>query len=594
LLVLVGVAVLCWVFPSGYGNLMIRLVAINLLVVCALNLLMGHGGQAFIAVAATFAIGAYASALGMMKLQLPWIVALAFGGSLAALFGLIASLPALRLSGAYLAMVSIAFNVIVEEVLVHWQSLTGGPVGLTGYPRGGPLGRDLSDAGMAMACCVVAACVWWWIDRLRRTPWGATIVAVRDSEVAARSLGIPTTRVKATTFLIATFLMGLGGALYAHSALYISPDMGGVFGSILFVLMLVLGGAGTRWGPVVGALILTLLPQLLLNLQKYHLFVLGLILLLCMIFMPRGIMAVDFARWRSKRSSQALPAADSAVDPAPAAEAPASTIHPSIPSDLLLEVHEVSLAFGGIQALSQVSVTIRPGQVHGLIGPNGAGKSSLVNVVTGHYAATAGRVTLNGQDLAGLGMQRIARLGIVRTFQTPQLFRSLSVQDNLIVAQFPAMRPSWWAGILGTSKSLQDYEASRARAQTLAARVGLGSLMDRVAGELSQGQQRLLEIARALASDPGVLILDEPAAGLSTAEIQELSDLLVRLKKTGLAIFLIEHHMEMVMEVCDVITVIDRGHLLLHGTPAQVQASDAVRQAYLGTFSQSTASAPST
>ena len=585
LLVLVGLVLLCSAFATGYGNLMVRLVAVNLLVVCALNLLMGHGGQAFMAVAATFTIGAYASALGMMKLNLPWVVALAFGGSLAALFGILASLPALRLSGAYLAMVSIAFNVIVEEVLVHWQSLTGGPVGLSGIPRGGPLGKDLSDGGMALTCCIAAALVWWLIDRLRRSPWGATIVAVRDSEVAARSLGINTMQVKATTFLVATFLMGVGGALYAHSAQYISPDMGSVFGSILFVLMLVLGGAGTRWGPVVGAVILTLLPQLLLELQKYHLFVLGLILLLCMVFMPRGIVSVDLGRWR-KKSTVPAPVSELAGGPAPDADGDGLIDKPLVRQDLMLEVKEVSLSFGGIQALTQVSLKIHPGQVHGLIGPNGAGKSSLVNVITGHYAPTRGKVTFNGNDLAGLGMQRIARLGIVRTFQTPQLFRSLSVADNLVVAQFPALRPSLWGGILGGRRSIRQHEESRARALTLATRVGLGQLMDRVAGELSQGQQRLLEIARALASDPGVLILDEPAAGLSTAEIQELTRLLDRLRKTGLAIFLIEHHMDMVMAICDCITVIDRGQWLMHGTPLEVQASDAVRQAYLGTFSQ--------
>ena len=576
-----GLALLCWAFPSGYGNLMVRLVAINLLVVCALNLLMGYGGQAFIAVAATFTIGAYASALGMMKLQLPWALALVFGGSMAAVFGILASLPALRLSGAYLAMVSIAFNVIAEEVLVHWQGLTGGPVGLPAIPRSGPFGTDLTDQGMAFVCCVAAALVWWLIDRLRRSSWGATIVAVRDSEVAARSLGINTMKVKAATFLLSTFLMGLAGALYAHSAQYISPDMGSVFGSILFVLMLVLGGSGTRWGPIVGAVLLTLLPQLLLDLQKYHLFALGLILLLCMVFMPRGIMAVDFSRWRKKAAepvaANGLPA-DAASDAADQKRSPSANV--------VLQVRDVSLSFGGIHALTQVNLTILPGQIHGLIGPNGAGKSSLVNVITGHYAPTSGSVSFNGADLAGRGMQKIAGLGIVRTFQTPQLFRSLSVRDNLIVAQFPARQPALWGGILGTPRSAHQTDASRSRALALALGVGLGESMDALAGELSQGQQRLLEIARALASDPDVLILDEPAAGLSTTEITELSALLQRLRSKGLAIVLIEHHMDMVMSICDCITVIDRGNGLMHGTPAEVQASPAVRQAYLGTFAQ--------
>jgi branched-chain amino acid transport system ATP-binding protein len=577
-------AALCLAFPAGYGNLLIRLAAINVLVVCALNLLMGHAGQAFIAVAATFAIGAYASALGVMQLGLPWLVALGFGGALAALFGLVSSLPALRLAGAYLAMVSIAFNVIVEETLVHWQGLTGGPVGLPGIPRGGPFGADLNDRDMALLICVFAVAGWWLVDRIRRSQWGLAIVAMRDSEVAARSLGIDTLKVKAVVFLVATFVIGVAGALYAHSAQYVSPDLGGIFGSILFVLMLVLGGSGTRWGPVIGAVILTMLPQLLTDLQKYHVLALGMILLACVVLMPRGIASV-LGRRRGAGDAAAAVAAGSSDAGAPRGRLVAAT------GAGTLRVEGLQRTFGGIAALADVSLEVAPGTIRGLIGPNGSGKSTLVNVVTGHYAPSAGRVSFGTHRLERMSMSGIARLGVVRTFQTPQLFGELTVRENLEVGQFVRLAPSLAGAIAASPGSVSRTQRARHRAHELAAATGLESVLDQPARELAQGQQRLLEIARALAGDPAVLILDEPAAGLSQQDIRALCELLRRLRTEGLGILLIEHHMEVVMGVCDRITVIDRGEVLMEGTPAEVQRSEAVRRAYLGLDSDDMTSA---
>lgn len=581
---------LCAVFPEGYLNLLIRLAAVNIVVVCALNLLMGYGGQAFLAVAATFAIGAYGSSLGMMKLGLPWLIAIVFGGSLAAVFGLLTSLPALRLSGAYLAMVSIAFNVIVEEVLVHWQGLTGGPVGLTGIPRGGPFGLTLSDQWMATAICVAAILAWWVVDRVRFSPWGQTIMAVRESEIAARSLGVDSTRVKAVTFSVSAFMMGVGGALYAHSAQYISPDVGGIFGSILFVLMLVLGGAGSRWGPAIGALILTFLPQFLTEFQKYHVFVLGVILLVCITLRPRGIASLFTARaTRGSRGDTGKPQGVSPSRLLTDKPQGASAANMAMLLDIdkpvegaPLQVQGISCHFGGIVALSNVSLTVNPGTVHGLIGPNGAGKSTLVNVITGHYRASSGAVLYRHHAIHTLSMPSIARLGIVRTFQKPMVFSELSVLENLEVAQFSSLRHSLIGGVLGLPSSEARRQMARQRAIAIADAVGLGDRVEQSAGTLAQGQQRLLEIGRALAARPGILVLDEPAAGLSAAEINELVGVLRQLRAAGIAVLLIEHHMNMVMSVCDQITVIDRGEHLATGTPTEIRASEAVRRAYLG------------
>jgi branched-chain amino acid transport system permease protein len=575
---MVLVLMVCAVFTDGYVNLLLRLAAVNVVVVCALNLLLGYGGQAFLAVAATFAIGAYTSSLAVMKLGLPWLVALAFGGVLAAVFGLLTSLPALRLSGAYLAMVSIAFNVIVEEILIHWQELTGGPVGLPGIPRGGPFGFTLNDQWMASFMGIAAVLSWWAVDRIRHAPWGQTIVAVRESEIAARSLGVDTTRVKAVTFAVANFIMGLGGALYAHSAQYISPDVGGVFGSILFVLMLILGGSGTLWGPVIGALILTLLPQFLTDFQKFHVFVLGLILLACITLRPKGLASL-FSRQRYPQSG--LPAGGSVG----ASKVTLASLlgHPTPKDHGALEVRAVSRRFGGIVALTKVSFELCPGTIHGLIGPNGAGKSTLVNVLTGHYRPTDGAVVFRGQSLSRLSMSSIARLGIVRTFQKPQLFSDLSVIENLEIAQFAGLRHSLVGGLLGLPNARVKSALARSRALEFASAVGLAEWLYHPAGSLAQGQQRLLEIGRALAAQPRVLVLDEPAAGLSASEINDLVVVLRQVRSAGISVLLIEHHMNLVMTVCDRITVIDQGEHLLTGSPAEIRSSEAVREAYLGT-----------
>jgi len=570
---------LCAIFPDGYLNLLLRLAAVNVLVVCGLNLLMGYGGQAFLAVAATFAIGAYTSALALMKLSLPWSMAVALGGMVAAFFGLLTSLPALRLSGAYLAMVSIAFNVIVEEILVHWQGLTGGPVGLPGIPRGGPWGLTLNDQWMASLMCAAAVLGWWAVDRIRNAPWGQTIIAIRDSEIAARSLGINSTLVKAVTFAVAAFMMGVAGALYAHSAQYISPDVGGVFGSILFVLMLILGGSGTRSGPVIGALILTFLPQFLTEFQKYHVFVLGFILLACITLRPRGIASLLPSRPSSNQAASSRVDSVSSV-----ADGRGSLSAHVLASDQTpaLQVRGISCRFGGILALSNVSFEVKPATIHGLIGPNGAGKSTLVNVITGHYRASAGEVIFGAHRLSAMAMPAIARLGIVRTFQKPQLFSDLSVLENLEIAQFSILRHSLIGGVLGLPGARKKTVEVRARAIALANAVGLEEWLHRPASTLAQGQQRLLEIGRALAARPRIIVLDEPAAGLSTSEIDKLSTVLRDLRSAGMGIVLIEHHMRLVMSVCDQITVIDRGEHLITGTRSEVSASEVVRDAYLG------------
>jgi ABC-type branched-subunit amino acid transport system ATPase component/ABC-type branched-subunit amino acid transport system permease subunit len=579
-LVIAVLIVSAWSIHDSYFNYLIKLAALNVAVVCGLNLLMGYAGQAYIAVAATFAIGAYASALGMMKLGLPFIVSWLGGSLVAGVFGVLSGVPAFRLAGAYLAMVSIAFNIVVEETLIHWADVTNGPIGLSGIPAPEIAGHTLDGRGAAALATAVAALSWLAVRALRRSSWGLAMVAIRESEIAAKSLGIDTVRLKAVVFFASACIIGLAGGLYGHSNSYISPDIATIFASIIFVLMLILGGMGTSFGPVVGAILLTVAPQLLSDFQRYHLLVLGGILLALIVLMPQGLVA-GLTRLVGRQRRPLSGAADGLVATGapqrPFRRRPGAAAAP-------LVVRDVRRSFGGIVALGGVDITVEPGLIRGLIGPNGSGKSTLVNVITGLYRADRGSIVLGTVDLTCLGMTRVARAGVVRTFQTPQLFGQLTVRENLLAAQFPRQASSLAAAVLDTPHNRREIGAGVEWAVELARMLDLGAQLDRPASELPQGERRKLEIGRALAAEPSVLILDEPAAGLSPEEGAALCQVLEALRASGLAILLIEHHMDVVMRVCDRITVLDQGLVIAEGTPAEIREDARVRLAYLGSI----------
>jgi len=579
--VIAALAFASWSVRDGYFNHLIKLTAINIAVVCGLNLLMGYAGQAFIAVAATFAVGAYASALAMTQLGLPFVVAWLGGALLAGIFGVLSGVTAFRLAGAYLAMVSIAFNVVVEEILVHWSDVTGGPVGVTGIPGPSFAGFALDNAAIAALATLVAAFAWLVVERLRRSAWGLAILAMRESEVAVRSLGIHTVALKSVAFFVSACLIGLSGGLYSHSIQYISPDVGTILTSIIFVLMLILGGMGTTWGPILGAVVLTLVPHFLADFQRYHLIVLGAILLVIIVTMPEGIVAAveKYAARNRKRSAPAEAMPNSgATRKAKSFELDRSE------SDAARElaITDIHRSFGGVAALRGVDLSVAPNTVHGLIGPNGSGKSTLVNVITGLYRADHGAVRFGDSVLTGRSMTEIARAGIVRTFQTPQLFGQLTVMDNLKAAQFHRRAPGLLTSVLGLPAARRRDAQTVERARALAAALDLEHWLDEPAHRLPQGEQRKLEIGRALAAEPGVLILDEPVAGLTSEEGRMIGDLLQALRARGLTVLLIEHHMDVIMRVCDRITVLDRGGVIAVGTPTEIQHDDRVRTAYLG------------
>lgn len=584
-------ALTAWTITDGYIGYLARLVAVNVVVVYGLNLLIGYAGQAFIAASATFAIGAYTSALVMMKLGLPFIAAWPAGGIAAGIFGLLASLPALRLSGAYLAMVSVAFNVVVFQILVHWTDLTGGPIGLPAVPGVSVAGFEFGEQGMLVLIVVIAALTVYGCTALRQSQWGRAMVAMGENELAAKSLGINTLRLKAAVFWLSSMIVGLAGGLYAHSMHYVSPDVGTLFASFTFVIMLALGGIKTTWGPLFGASFLTVLPQLLSDLQRYHLLALGIILLTVVATSPGGIaQIVDWMVFRLKGGSRLR---DGARQPFSTANLSSVNLDDCIhsPERHDLAVEGIERYFGGVAALRCADIAVCSGMIRGLIGPNGSGKSTLVNVISGFDQADAGTVRFDGSRIDGRPSAWIARAGVVRSFQTSRIFSELTVLENLLAAQFSRRAPRLVAALFDLPSSRRITREAVERAQHLARALGLQDLVDQRASDLSQGDKRKLEIARALAAEPSVLILDEPAAGLSTEEASALCSVLEPLRAKGLAIILVEHHMDVIMRVCDRITVLERGRVIAEGTPDEIRNDPEVARAYLGLPQAGTTSA---
>jgi ABC-type branched-subunit amino acid transport system ATPase component len=458
-------------------------------------------------------------------------------------------------------MVTIAFGFVVEFTAVEWESVTGGQNGLMNIPYPSLAGWSIGERGIGMLAIVLMAVALALYKRLAQGSWGLAMRAVRDSETAASAMGVNPLVVRTLAFAISAVLAGIAGSLFATATTFVAPSTFTFFQSILFVLAVMIGGAERTYGPVIGAAIVVGLPEALSFLAEYRVLLFGILLLAVLLFAPGGI-AGAFAR-RFRRAPQEAAAAPVSAQLLFATGRPKSA----------LDIDGVSIMFGGVRAVTDVSARVEGGSVTSIIGPNGAGKTTLLNIVCGFYRPSAGSVHLGASELAGAPAYRVARTGIARTFQTPQLFERMSVLENLLVAM--------QAGRLGSPlRALDEGQTQTARA--LMSYVGYTGSVQRPAGELPHIDKRLLEIARALALRPTMLMLDEPAAGLNHADKLLLAKLLRRIADAGLGVVLIEHDMSLVMGISDEIVVLDAGRRLAHGRPEKVRNDPQVIEAYLG------------
>jgi ABC-type branched-subunit amino acid transport system ATPase component/ABC-type branched-subunit amino acid transport system permease subunit len=532
--------------------------------VLGLTVVLGYTGQINLAQAGFFGIGAYAVALGTATYALPFWIALVLGVVLAALAGAALGMTSLRLGGHYLAMITISFQTILSLVLANWVSFTRGPDGVTGIKRPSILGWTIAENSHYLVMCIVALyLVGYLVWRLGHSKLGRAMQAVRDNELAAGVVGVNAYATKVTAFMLSAVLGGFGGGLFAGGFTYVSPDQFSFNESVVFLTMALLGGARSPFGAALGTALLILLPEWLRFLKVVYLAVYGLAVILIMVFLPEGIWGSFAALRRRLRPPERV---SSQVPPLPL------TLRTAAPEGgTILEVRDLSKHFGGLKAVDAVSFGVRANTVHALIGPNGSGKTTLLNVLSGIYVPTGGTTMLGGRDVTRLKPHERAAAGVGRTFQNIRLFPAMSVLDNVIVG---AQR----AGNEGV-----DTDAAR-RELALAALgfVGLAPRAHDSVQSLSYGHQRLVEIARSLAGNPKLLLLDEPGAGLNHHEKQELVALLKRLRGHGLTIFIIDHDMNLVEQLADHITVLNFGRRIADGAPADVLRHPEVIKAYLG------------
>lgn len=533
--------------------------------VLGLTIVLGYAGQINLAQAAFFGLGAYSVALGTTTLGWSFWLALPLGVTVAALAGGVLGLTSLRLGGHYLAMVTISFQMIVTLVLTNWIWLSHGPDGVPGIARPTLFGITFSDGTRYLALCVaVLYVVGYFVWRLGRTRLGRAMQSVRDNELAAGVVGVDTYRTKVIAFTLSALLGGLGGGLFAGGFTYVSPDQFSFNESVVFLTMALLGGARSPWGTAIGTGLLILLPEWLRFLKVVYLAVYGAAVILIMVFMPEGIWGFVKVFWRRIRATR--PALAGLVLPLPLTRQSGRSN-----GEIILEVAGLSKHFGGLKAVDEVDLRVAHNAVHALIGPNGSGKSTLLNVLSGIYRPTKGRIALESKDVSRMQPHQRAGCGIGRTFQNIRLFGAMSVLDNVKVgAERPGNR------VAGGQVGLEHLAISALEF------VGLAHRLHESIGSLSYGHQRHVEIARALAGNPKLLLLDEPGAGLNHTEKDALVALLMRLKGHGLTILIIDHDMNLVEQVADHITVLNFGRRIADGQPGDVLRNPEVVAAYLG------------
>jgi ABC-type branched-subunit amino acid transport system ATPase component len=432
------------------------------------------------------------------------------------------------------------------------------------------LGHLFSDRDLYLLVVVFVVAIFIILHNLIQSRMGHAMVAVRDNPLAATASGASLLAVKMFAFVVSAALAGIGGAFFAVQKTVISVDDFGTDFSVFFLLIIVVGGLGRLWGPIVGTLVFFIVPEMLGPLQSWRILVYGVALLVLMLFAPNGIVGALENVWRRRR-------------PLRPGEAPtAEPVKQNPISGARVDVRDIKKRFGGVQALDGVKLTVDAGTTHAIVGPNGSGKTTLLNMICGFFRADEGSVSLDDVAVLGRSPQAIARLGVGRTFQTPKLLGDMSVLDNVLLGSYAIQQASLAEIVLRLPRARREDGELRAVAMHYLRFVGLSDRAYDLAGDIPHGQQRLLEIARALIGRPRLLLLDEPAAGLSLTELDRLGELIREIAQLGTTVIIVEHHLELVGEICDAVTVLERGRVLAKGTPSQVFNHPEVMAAYMG------------
>ncbi|MGW6499266.1 branched-chain amino acid ABC transporter ATP-binding protein/permease [Nonomuraea angiospora] len=573
---LVPVAVAAWLLPYGLGGYSMHVADVAIIfaiLAVGLGLTMGVAGQINLAQVAFFGVGAYTVAILTTQAGFGFWSAAVLAVVAAAVFGALVGVPALRMQSHYLGIVTLGLALAFTNWVTN-ATVAGRAEGISDLPVPPMFGLDLSSGYLFYYVeLVVFALALAFALLVTHSPLGRRLRAMRDDDLAAGALGAEIPLLRMTAFVLSGLYGGVAGVLYAGLIRFVAPESFNIANMFLLLAMVIIGGRSSILGCVVGAVALSLVREALLDASAYAQLGYGLVVVLVVVFAPQGLAGLPRQLLRRRRDGSRAQ-----LGPFQPYEAAAPA-----PSDGdVLEVRDVTKRFKGLVALDGVSLTVPAGQIRGVVGPNGSGKTTLFNVISGFYTPTQGSVRLRGRDVTGAAPYRLSHRGVARTFQNLRLFEDLSVRENLLVG-LDRTPTTWIWRYPGLPWRVLGYERElRERAGELIERFGLAEVADAEPRSLPYGIQRRIELARAMAMRPGLLLLDEPAAGLNGEEVRRLGEIVRSIRDSGVTVVIIEHNMGLVMSLCEQVTVLSGGRVIADGPPAEVAVHPDVVAAYLG------------